>query len=117
MVRDHFAKLDANQRRLLTDRGTKATGAMRTGAATAAPHERTMRDPNAAFDRLDANRDGSISRDEFAKGREVRIERRVDQARRRARRPERAPMRMPCTAAMMGGRDVQAWPTPTMTAA
>ena len=36
-----------------------------------------MRDPAAAFDRLDANRDGSISRDEFAKGREVRIEKRV----------------------------------------
>ena len=30
-----------------------------------APRAR-MRDPNAAFDRLDANRDGSISRDEFA---------------------------------------------------
>ena len=32
---------------------------------------------NAAFDRLDANRDGAISRDEFAKGREVRIEKRI----------------------------------------
>ena len=36
-----------------------------------------MRDPNAAFDRLDANRDGSISRDEFARNRVVRIERRM----------------------------------------
>ena len=29
-------------------------------------------DPNAAFDRLDTNKDGSISRDEFAKGHEQR---------------------------------------------
>ena len=36
------------------------------------------RDPNAAFDRLDANKDGSISRDEFAKVHEERIERRVE---------------------------------------
>jgi Ca2+-binding EF-hand superfamily protein len=34
-------------------------------------------DPNAAFDRLDANKDGSISREEFAKAREERIERRI----------------------------------------
>ena len=34
-------------------------------------------DPSKAFDRLDANRDGMISRDEFAKGREVRIEKRI----------------------------------------
>ena len=37
-----------------------------------------MRDPNVAFDRLDANRDGSISRDEFARGRQMRIEKRVE---------------------------------------
>ena len=36
-----------------------------------------MGDPNAAFDRLDANKDGTISRDEFAKGREQRIEQRI----------------------------------------
>lgn len=34
-------------------------------------------DPAKAFDRLDANKDGAISRDEFAKGRQVRIERRI----------------------------------------
>ncbi len=36
-----------------------------------------MGDPNAAFDRLDANKDGAISREEFAKGHEQRIERRI----------------------------------------
>lgn len=35
------------------------------------------RDPAKAFERLDTNKDGTISRDEFAKGREVRIERRI----------------------------------------
>ena len=44
-------------------------GAMKMGGA--------MRDPAAAFDRLDANKDGMISRDEFAKGHEVRIEKRI----------------------------------------
>ncbi len=34
-------------------------------------------DPSKAFDRIDANRDGMISRDEFANGREMRIERKV----------------------------------------
>ena len=34
-----------------------------------------MRDPNLAFNRMDANRDGIISRDEFARGRQVRVER------------------------------------------
>ena len=36
-------------------------------------------DPNAAFDRLDANRDGQISRDEFARARTIRIEKRIAQ--------------------------------------
>ena len=34
-------------------------------------------DANAAFDRLDTNRDGQISRDEFGKGRTIRIEKRI----------------------------------------
>lgn len=36
-----------------------------------------MGDPNAAFDRIDANRDGTISRAEFAAGRQVRVEKRI----------------------------------------
>jgi len=35
--------------------------------------EGPMADPKAAFDRLDANKDGMISRDEFARGRELRM--------------------------------------------
>jgi hypothetical protein len=35
-------------------------------------------DPGAAFDRLDTNKDGSITRDEFAKAHEQHIERRVE---------------------------------------
>jgi hypothetical protein len=35
-----------------------------------------MGDPNAAFDRLDVNKDQYISRDEFTKAREERVERR-----------------------------------------
>ena len=40
-------------------------------------HHGPMGDPNTGFDRLDSNKDGSISRDEFAKGREERIEKRI----------------------------------------
>ena len=36
---------------------------------------KALADPDKAFDRMDANKDGMISREEFAKGREVRIER------------------------------------------
>jgi hypothetical protein len=36
------------------------------------------RDPKEAFDRLDANKDGSISRDEFTKGHEERMEKRIE---------------------------------------
>ncbi len=83
-VQTQFAKRDANRDGVLTAdelqmRGNKRVMVMRHGGD--GPHNmqvpQAMRDPNAAFDRLDANRDGSISRDEFARGREVRIERRV----------------------------------------
>ena len=36
------------------------------------------RDPKAAFDRLDANKDGSISRDEYTKGQQERFEKRIE---------------------------------------
>jgi len=84
-VRESFAKLDANNdgsvtkeevmenadklgQRFELNKGDGPGGMMRDGP---------MGDPNAAFDRLDANKDGTISRDEFAKGREQRIERRI----------------------------------------
>jgi Ca2+-binding EF-hand superfamily protein len=83
-VQAHFAKRDANRDGVLTAdelkmRGNEHVVVMRHGGGM--PHDmtgpHTMGDPNAAFDRLDANRDGAISRDEFARGRQVRIERRV----------------------------------------
>ena len=38
---------------------------------------RAMGNADAAFDRLDSNRDGKITRDEFGKARQIRIEKRV----------------------------------------
>ena len=81
MVRDHFARLDANKDGAIT---TAEVAELRTEWAG---HRKEMGgepgalhggDPNAAFDRLDTNKDGAISRDEFAKGRQERIERRVE---------------------------------------
>lgn len=78
MVRDHFARFDTNKDGIIAKEEIASVhGAMASGAGTRVTrHEGPMRDPNAAFDRLDTNKDGSISRDEFAKGREVRIEKR-----------------------------------------
>jgi Ca2+-binding EF-hand superfamily protein len=85
-VREHFAMLDTNRDGLITAEemgamhgqqrdntdGMRATRgdhmAMRGGA---------MGDPNAMFDRLDTNRDGQISRDEFGRAHEMRAERQV----------------------------------------
>ena len=82
MVRDHFGKMDADRNGAIT---TAELEQMRTKVAGAMKMHRFEhrldgpgRDPNAAFDRLDANKDGSISRDEFTKAREQRIERRVE---------------------------------------
>ena len=89
-VRQHFAQLDANKDGAITtaeigemkmqhggvgghDGMKMHGGAMHGGAMPGG----AMHDPVAAFDRLDANKDGSISRDEFAKGREMRIEKRI----------------------------------------
>lgn len=82
-VRTHFARVDANRDGFIT---TDEMTAMRTAhqgqrSSMAGEHGRmgdhAMRDPKVAFDRIDTNRDGAISRDEFAKGREIRIEKRV----------------------------------------
>lgn len=77
-VQAHFARRDANRDGVLTPeeiqvRRGQRDGAIRRQRAPGAPQ--AMRDPNVAFDRIDANRDGSISRDEFARGRQVRVER------------------------------------------
>ena len=84
-VREHFTKLDANKDGSVTkEEVTENIGKfterheLKKGDA---PHaimvERPDRDPAAAFDRIDANKDGSISREEFTKAREERIERRI----------------------------------------
>lgn len=86
-VREHFARLDADRNGAITKeemmQGRQQMAGHMKGMhhGGGAPHVMMMRghgDPNAAFDRLDANKDGSISRDEFAKAREERIERRVE---------------------------------------
>jgi Ca2+-binding EF-hand superfamily protein len=79
MVRDHFARMDANKDGAITKAEIAELKAHRSSMA--GEHLRkghhAMRDPAVAFDRIDTNKDGSISRDEFAKGREVRIEKRI----------------------------------------
>jgi hypothetical protein len=82
MVQQHFAQLDANKDGVVT------TDEATLGRQNWAEHHREMGgapgaqrhggDPNAAFDRLDTNKNGSISRDEFAKAHEQRIEKRVE---------------------------------------
>ena len=90
-VRTHFAQLDANKDGAITTAeiagmkmhhegmgaGGMGHGMSHGGAGDMKMHDGPIRDPAAAFDRLDANKDGSISRDEFAKGREMRIEKRI----------------------------------------
>ena len=85
-VREHFAKMDANRDGFV---GADEMQAMRSqhkqkmGKMSGhhgdrmAMRDGPMRDPAKAFDRIDTNRDGMISRDEFAKGREMRIERKM----------------------------------------
>lgn len=80
MVRDRFAKLDANKD------GAVTTDELANIRERVKARVMTMRgdgkdsmaeQPGAIFDRIDENRDGMISRDEFAKHRQVRIEKRV----------------------------------------
>jgi len=80
-VQTHFTKVDADRDGFVTSAEIDARHAgmrqhMRQGGAGHAMMARRG-DPNVAFDRIDANKDGMVSRDEFAKGREVRIERHV----------------------------------------
>jgi Ca2+-binding EF-hand superfamily protein len=92
MVREHFGRMDADRDGAITTAEVsqgraKMAGQMGRGHPGGAwhgknrrgtvGHDGAMRDPNAAFDRFDSNKDGSISRDEFAEGREQRLERRV----------------------------------------
>ena len=80
-VRQHFAKLDANRDGFVTTAEIDAGKAAMTDRWQNAGIGHAMKvkrgDPNVAFDRIDSDKSGTISRDEFAKGREVRIEKRI----------------------------------------
>lgn len=85
-VREHFSKMDTNRDGFVTDDEMKAMRSQhkqKMGAMGGRQGDRMAhgagagRDPSAMFDRLDANRDGSISRDEFAKGHQMRMERKM----------------------------------------
>ena len=81
-VRDHFAQMDANKDGFLTKEEAQAGRKVmkehiRHKLGERRAHRMERRDPAAAFDRLDVNKDGAISRDEFAKAHEQRIERRM----------------------------------------
>lgn len=89
-VREHFARLDANKDGVITTAEVteghtkmveqfkmKHPGGAWQGENAMHGRREGHRDPNAAFDRMDVNKDGAISREEFAKVREERIERRI----------------------------------------
>lgn len=81
-VRSHFTQLDANKDGFLTKEEAEAGRAVfkekiREKRGERLAHRMERRDPAAAFDRLDTNKDGSISRDEFGKAHEQRVERRI----------------------------------------
>ena len=75
--RDGFLAADELQagRGMGGGRGDRTNVIVRRMGPDGAP--RAMGNADAAFDRLDANRDGKITRDEFGKAREIRIEKRV----------------------------------------
>lgn len=83
MVRRHFGKMDADQNGIVT---TAELDGMRTRLRKEfrGGRDMRMRDPNAAFDRLDDNKDGAISREEFGQAREERVERRIERREKRA---------------------------------
>ena len=87
-VREHFAKMDTNRDGFVgTDEMQAMRGRHKQKMGKMGGHHGDRmaqgqgagvgRDPAKAFDRIDTNRDGMISRDEFAKGREMRIERKM----------------------------------------
>lgn len=78
MVRQRFGKVDADRNGIIT---TAEIDGLRTKMRR---DFKGMRDPNAAFDRLDDNKDGAISREEFSEAREERVERRIERREKRA---------------------------------
>lgn len=85
-VAEMFARLDADRNGVVTEAERGAVRQKRMEKRIEKRAEKRaergagqpMRDPRAAFDRLDSNRDGMLSPEEFARGREIRIEKRVE---------------------------------------
>ena len=84
-AREHFAMMDKNKDGVLTADEMGGMGEMDhhgmddhdMGDHDMAMRDMPMPDPDAMFDRIDTNKDGMLSRDEFAKGRQIRIEKRI----------------------------------------
>ncbi|WP_118858026.1 EF-hand domain-containing protein [Sphingomonas mesophila] len=84
MVRDHFARADANRDGFLARDEMRSMRAMHGGRAERRMAMRGMHrnkgmrgNPGAMFDRLDANRDNMISRDEFQRHHAMRAGRKA----------------------------------------
>lgn len=81
MVREHFGRMDADRNGAITTAELEQMRTKLAGDGKVRRFEHRLdgpgRDPDAAFDRLDSNKDGSISRDEFTQAREERVERRL----------------------------------------
>ena len=90
MVREHFGEMDSNKDGIVTTAEIDQTRNERWKDFKShdGGHATAKGDPNAAFDRLDANKDGSISRDEFTKAREQRVERRIERREARKNTPK-----------------------------
>lgn len=78
-VRTHFATMDINRDGFVNEAEMQSMRGHHQGQRMRQMGQRrqAMRDPSQAFDRLDANRDNMISREEFARAREMREERRI----------------------------------------
>ena len=88
MVRDHFARADANRDGFVARdemRGMRDQRKVKRMAMRGADAGQRA-NPGAMFDRLDTNRDNMISRDEFERGRTLRAERGGDRMERRGQR-------------------------------
>ena len=75
MVRDHFARADANRDGFVARDEIRAQRGERRARRMAMRGGEQRANPGAMFDRLDANRDNMISREEFAAGRQMRGQR------------------------------------------
>ena len=88
-IREHFSRMDADRNGAISKSEIDGLHARRAEDFERFEHRGAAMpksDPNTAFDRLDTDKNGWIGRDEFAKGREERIERRLPRGGVQARR-------------------------------